>query len=152
MGHAGAVTTLRQARFADLDGRTLHDLVRLRIDVFVVEQQCPYAELDGRDPEPGTWHVWAEDPCIVGYLRLLTEADRTQRIGRVCVATSHRGTGLAGRLLTRAVELAAAAAPGAPVVLDAQAHLASWYERLGFAVAGAGFVEDGIPHLPMRLS
>ncbi len=152
MQHAGAVSTLRQARFAELDGRTLHDLVRLRIDVFVVEQQCPYAELDGRDPDPDTWHVWAEDSGVVGYLRLLTEPDRTQRIGRVCVAAAHRGTGLAGRLLARAVELASAAAPGAPVVLDAQSHLAPWYERRGFAVAGSEFVEDGIPHLPMRLA
>ena len=51
----------RTASFADLNARTLHDLLKLRIDVFVVEQNCPYPELDGRDVEPGTRHVWLTD-------------------------------------------------------------------------------------------
>ncbi len=143
---------LHAAGFDELDARVLHDIVRLRIDVFVVEQHCPYAELDGRDVEPGTRHLWAGDGGrIVAYLRVLVEPDGSRRIGRVCVAGSHRGTGLARRLVAEAQTQAGTQAPGADVVLDAQAHLVGWYEWLGYRAAGEEFMEDGIPHLPMRL-
>lgn len=149
--HAPDVTTLHNAHFAGLDAVTLHDLVRLRIDVFVVEQQCPYEELDGRDTEPGTRHVWATDGgAVVGCLRLLTETDGSRRIGRVCIATSHRGKGVAGDLMAEVLRLSRLDSPAAALVLDAQTYLAGWYERLGFEVDGAEFVEDGIAHVPMR--
>lgn len=147
------MTRLRCARFDTLDARTLHDLVRLRVDVFVVEQRCAYAELDGRDTEPGTWHLWA--PGAAGapaaYLRLLAERDGSRRIGRVCVAPAHRGRGLASALVDEAVRMVATDYADADVVLDAQSYLAGWYARHGFAVVGADFVEDGIAHVPMRL-
>ena len=144
---------MRSARFDELDARTFHDLARLRVDVFVVEQRAAYRELDGRDTEPGTAHVWADTGGQpVAYLRLLSEADGTRRIGRVCVAVGHRGEGLAGVMVAEALRLAAAEAPRAEVVLDAQSYLAGWYERQGFAVDGSEFVDDdGIPHVPMRL-
>ena len=151
------MTTLHRARFADLDARMFHDLVRLRVEVFVAEQQCAYADLDGHDIEPGTWHVWAAgsnasgDLSVAGYLRLLTERADRFRIGRVCVAKPHRGAGLAGELVAEGVRLANQASPSADVVLDAQAHLVRWYEQRGFVVAGDEFLEDGIPHVPMRL-
>ncbi len=144
---------LRSARFDGLDARTFHDLVRLRVDVFVVEQEAAYPELDGRDPEPATVHVWADDGGqVTAYLRLLTEPDGTRRIGRVCVAQAHRGRGLADAVLAEALRLVESDDPRAEVVLDAQTYLAGWYERRGFAVAGTEFVDDdGIPHVPMRL-
>ena len=76
---------LRTARFADLDTVTLYALLRLRSDVFVVEQACPYPELDGRDDEPGTEHRWFEDDAgaPTAYLRTLAENDGATRIGRV---------------------------------------------------------------------
>ena len=139
--------TITVCGFADLDPPTLYGILRLRVDVFVVEQRCPYPELDGRDLEESTLHVVARDDAeVVGYLRLLTDPDGTRRIGRVCVADGHRGEGLARRLMVAAVGRSRAD----PVVLDAQTHLRRWYEDLGFVVAGPGFVEDGIPHLPMR--
>ncbi len=145
-------TVVQVAAFAELDARTLHDLVRLRIDVFVVEQQCPYAELDGRDVEPGTRHLWVTDgEQVTAYLRLLVEPDGSHRIGRVCVAPAYRGAGLARRLVVEALARTAADDPAVDVVLDAQSHLAGWYERLTFCADGPPFVEDGIPHLPMRL-
>ena len=124
----------------------LHDLLRLRVDVFVVEQQCAYPELDGRDDEPGTRHIWIPDVDSrpMGYLRVLDDG-REQRIGRVVVAPEHRSDGLARRLLDHALE----AHPG-PVVLDAQTYLQGWYEQLGFRVSGPEFLEHGIPHVPMR--
>lgn len=139
------MTQVRAAGFAGLDTVTLYALLRLRVDVFVVEQACAYPELDGRDVEPGTLHQWVErDGEVVACLRLLRDPD-AQRIGRVCVAASARRQGFA-ELLVRA----ALARCDGPVVLDAQSHLAGWYERLGFTAAGPEFVEDGIAHVPMQ--
>jgi ElaA protein len=139
---------IRDAAAADLDVTTLYKLLRLRIDVFVVEQECPYAELDGRDLEPGARQLWAESSGeIVATLRVLDEGP-VARIGRVATAASARSTGLAGRLMQRALELAG----DRDVVLDAQSYLQGWYERFGFARVGEEYVEDGIPHVPMRRS
>src|SRR5690606_12091269 len=112
-----------------------------------VEQHCPYPELDGRDTEPDACHLWIErDGVPVSYLRLLTDPDGTARIGRVVTAPAARGDGLAGRLLTEALRLIGDRA----CVLSAQSHLAHFYARYGFVVTGPEFLEDGIPHVPMR--
>jgi ElaA protein len=138
---------LHDAPLAALDAETLYRILALRVDVFVVEQRCPYPELDGRDLERSARLVWAErDGVVLATLRLLTDADGSARIGRVATAAAARGAGLAATILARALELAA----GRPVVLDAQSHLAGWYARFGFERAGADFDEDGITHTPMR--
>ncbi|MEU3456037.1 GNAT family N-acetyltransferase [Micromonospora sp. NPDC006766] len=135
------------ASFAELDARTFHDLLRLRINVFVVEQTCPYPELDGRDVEPGTRHLWlTRDGAVVAYLRILADPGGVARIGRVVVAPAARGAGLAGRLMTEALALVGAG----PCVLEAQSHLVDFYAGHGFAVSGPGYLDDGIPHTPMR--
>jgi len=138
---------VRVEAFDGLDPRTAYALWRLRAAVFVVEQQCFYQDLDGRDLESGTRHVWASDHDSepVGYLRVLDDGEHA-RIGRVLVAPSVRGRGLAGLLVRTAVELIGAR----PSVLDAQSHLAGWYTRFGYARTGEDFLEDGIPHTPMR--
>jgi ElaA protein len=136
---------LRSARFADLDAGTLYALLRLRVAVFVVEQHCPYPELDGLDLEPGTRHLWLSDRgACVAYLRVLQEGD-SARIGRVCTDAAHRGAGLSGRLLAAALDLVG----DRLCVLNAQSYLTGYYERFGFAATGPEFVEDGIPHVPM---
>ena len=140
------MTDLRVAATGDLDAAMLYELMKLRSDVFVVEQDCAYPDLDGRDLEPATRHLWnADDAGPTAYLRVLEDGDRA-RIGRVCTRSDARGAGLAGDLLRAALELCA----GREVVLEAQSHLASWYARFGFATDGAQYVEDGIPHTPMR--
>jgi ElaA protein len=137
----------RVASFADLNTRTLHDLLRLRVDVFVVEQECAYPEIDGRDTEPGTRHLWlARDGEPVAYLRVLSEPDGVERIGRVAVAKHARGDGHAGRLMREALAVVGHRA----CVLEAQSYLVDFYARHGFTVTGPEYVEDGIPHLPMR--
>jgi ElaA protein len=138
--------------FADLELRTAYDVWRLRQQVFVVEQQCPYPDLDGRDDEPGTRHVLLqEDDVLLGYARVLDDADVGSgewRIGRVVLRPSARGRGLANRVLVAAL----AVCPDRDVVLDAQAPLRQWYATFGFAVSGPEFLEDGIAHVPMRLA
>lgn len=147
-----------RASFAELDAATLYGLLKLRCDVFVVEQRCAYEELDGRDTEPGTRHLWLAAPASaapapaapLAYLRVLVEPDATRRIGRVCTAPTARGAGLSGRLVAAALADPDVAGPAASYVLSAQSQLAPFYARFGFRVSGPEFVEDGIAHTPMR--
>jgi ElaA protein len=136
---------LRVASFRDLDTTTLYAILKLRGDVFVVEQKCPYGDLDGRDTEPGTRHVWlARGDDILAYLRILDDGEH-ERIGRVLTAPAARGAGLAQRLMTEALTVIG----NRPSVLDAQAHLVAFYARFGYRPTGPEFMEDGIPHVPM---
>jgi ElaA protein len=137
------------AAFTALSTADLYRLLKLRCDVFVVEQHCPYPELDGRDTEPGTLHLWldAPDGSVAAYLRVLDEPDGAARIGRVVTAAAHRGRGLAGKLLTEALERIG---PDREVVLDAQTVATGVYERFGFEVCGPPFDDEGIEHVPMR--
>lgn len=138
---------LRVASFEEMPSRTAYAVWALRSQVFVVEQECAYQDLDGRDLEPGTRHLWVEaQDGPVAYLRVLEDGSHV-RVSRVVTHSRARGRGLAAALVTAAIDLA----PGRDVVLDAQSHLAGWYRRLGFVRDGEEFVEDGIPHLPMRL-
>ena len=137
---------LRRAFPADLSAAELYGLCRLRVDVFVVEQECPYPELDGRDLEPATEHLWFEAGGVpVATLRVLDDGGE-RAIGRVATASGSRGAGLAARLM----EAALASYGDGPLHLGAQAYLQGWYERFGFRQSGDGYVEDGIPHVPMR--
>jgi ElaA protein len=143
---AGA-PVVHRACGSDLAPAALHGLLRLRVDVFVVEQRCAYAELDGRDLDPATVHLWvgaADAP--LACLRLLAEPGGDRRIGRVCVAPAARGRGLARRLLAAALDEIGDAA----CVLDAQAHLTRLYGGLGFTPDGPGYDRDGVAHVPMR--
>ena len=134
------------ASFRDLDTTILYALLKLRTDVFVVEQRCPYPELDGRDLEPATEHLWFEAGGVpVATLRVLDDgAERA--VGRVATAAGWRGRGLAARLMEEAL----ASYGHGSLHLGAQAYLEGWYERFGFRRSGPDYVEDGIPHLPMR--
>lgn len=144
-----------------LSAGQLQEILRLRADVFVVEQACAYADVDGRDLLPATLHLWlaAQGPRgdgepggldayrgILAYLRVLAEPGGGTRIGRVVTAPAARGRGLARVLLRDALEGAAR-----PVVLNAQAHLAGFYAAEGFSPDGPEYLDDGIPHVPMRL-
>jgi ElaA protein len=143
MTHAAAPTSVPP--------RVLYRIMRLRCEVFVVEQACAYLDLDGRDFDDGTLLVWADPdpsaPTVAATARVLMEGDAgARRIGRVATAPAWRRHGLAAAVVDHALTLCGEA----PVVLDAQAHLAGWYERRGFERAGPPFDEDGIAHVPMR--
>ncbi len=140
------MTALQDLAFSELTAGQLHDILRLRVDVFVVEQKCAYPELDGRDIEADARHIWISDGSdgIAAYLRLLNDAEAT-RVGRVVTSPHHRRSGLAARLLDHVL-----AHYHGDLVLDAQTYLAGWYEERGFAQTGPEFLEDGIPHIPMR--
>ena len=134
----------------DLDTATLYELLKLRIEVFVVEQACPYPELDGRDLRTETRHFWIEDHGgeVISTLRLMEEhagGQKAFRIGRLCTRRGARGHGHTTRLLQAAL----ADVGDYPCRIDAQTYLEEMYARHGFVRAGDEFVEDGIPHVPM---
>ncbi|MEE8601765.1 GNAT family N-acetyltransferase [Euzebya tangerina] len=158
MAGAAAALVLHDKPLADVDSRVLLGILRLRCDVFVVEQQCAYPEIDDDDASPSTRHIWvapADEPAVVAsYLRVINPvgstppaSGRPQRVGRVVTAPSWRGRGLSRRLLHHVLDRH----PG-PTVLNAQSRLRGFYEGLGFEVVGPAFIEDGIPHLPMALA
>lgn len=142
--------TVHRAPVSGIPPLTLYRILWLRVTVFVVEQQAAYPEIDGRDVEPHAELMWAaEGDDVLATLRVLRERDNT-RIGRVATAAAARGRGIAADLMRSAVSYLDADAPGLPILLDAQQHLAEWYGRFGFVVSGDAFAEDGIPHVPMR--
>jgi len=144
--------TVRTASVADLDPVTLYRILQVRVDVFIVEQSAAYADIDGRDVEPGAELMWAEeDGRVLATLRILNETQAgASRIGRVATAASARGRGIAGDLMRRAVDRCLERRPSSPILLDAQSHLVDWYGRFGFVVEGEAFTEDAIPHRRMR--
>ena len=148
---------------AELDAVTLYRILRLRSEVFVVEQDCVYLDQDGRDLEPGAQQLWIDggdtnggdtnggdtnggDDVVLATLRILRDPDGRARIGRVATARAARGRGLAVRLMQRALELCG----DGEIVLDAQSYLLDWYAGFGFVRVGEEFLEDGIPHVTMR--
>jgi ElaA protein len=132
---------------AEITAAELYAVLRLRVDVFVVEQACPYPDLDGLDLRDDTLQVWAhEDGEVLGTIRVLRSAGTDPAIGRVATSAAARGRGVAGALIEHGITLCR---PDATIGLHAQAHLEQWYARYGFARAGETYDEDGIPHVPM---
>ncbi|MBW8172657.1 GNAT family N-acetyltransferase [Ornithinimicrobium sp. Arc0846-15] len=143
---------IQRSHVAQIEPETLYALMRLRVDVFVVEQECPYPELDGRDLERDAQQWWIEvEGEIASTVRTLRDNAGQEganwRIGRVATHANHRGQGHAAALMHAAIEHCA----DAPIDIEAQAHLEQWYAKFGFVRCGDDFLEDGIPHLPMRL-
>lgn len=149
MTAAGGSAEVTAVGFTGLDVATAYAVWRLRQEVFVVEQACAYPDLDGRDAEPTTRHVLLRlDGAVRGYARVLDDGS-AWRVGRVVLERSARGRGLADLLLRAALE--ETRSDPRDVVLDAQSPLADWYAAFGFTPDGREFLEDGIPHVPMRL-
>ncbi len=136
---------IHDRHLGEISAQVFHDIVRLRVDVFIVEQSCPYPELDGGDAADTTRHVYVTDDLgVVTYLRILRAFD-ADRIGRVVTRAADRSRGLSGALLDYVLTRG-----DGPWVLDAQAHLVGWYARRGFVTAGEDYLDYGILHTPMR--
>ena len=132
----------------------LYDLLALRAEVFVVEQTCPFQDLDGLDRREGVWHLmgWQGD-TLAAYARIMAPGigdEQGATIGRVVTAPSCRGGGLGHRLIAEAVQVCETHWPGHSIWLGAQAHLQGFYGRHGFVPEGAEYLEDDIPHMGMR--
>lgn len=154
------------ARFNELSVGQLYALLRLRAEVFVLEQHCPFVDPDGLDPE--AWHLLAwEGEGLVGCARIFLPRPGSERVdgpgsvsasrssyavsvGRVVTSAAVRGTGLGRALMHETLRWIAQNQPAVPVRLGAQARLRNFYESFGFAVSGAAYLEDGIAHIPME--
>jgi ElaA protein len=136
-----------------LSKEDLYDMMMLRQEVFVVEQDCPYMDADGRDPEAMHLLGWKEK-TLVAYVRAFAPGVVYEEasIGRVVTSPSIRGTGQGRPLMREAIRCSVQTWGSAPIKISAQSHLETYYGSLGFEVCGDGYLEDGIPHLPMRLS
>ncbi|UYT56906.1 GNAT family N-acetyltransferase [Brucella sp. MAB-22] len=136
----------------NLSPRALYAMLKLRVDVFVVEQKCPYPEIDGKDFE--AFHLRILDgEELAASLRVLPpeQAGKPVKIGRVVVAPDYRGYKLGQRLMKEAIDFAHARFQGIAVELGGQSHLQKFYGSFGFVAISEEYLEDGIPHVDMRL-
>jgi len=125
-------------------------MMYLRQEVFVVEQDCPYQDADGDDLFATHLMGWSGDK-LVAYLRMFEPSKKyvEASIGRVVTSPSVRGQGLGVEVMRRGIDLAHSRYSGISIRISAQTRLRRFYENLGFEVVGDGYMEDGIPHLPM---
>lgn len=144
------------AKFEQLDSYTLYAMLQLRVDVFVVEQNCPYPELDNKDTDPQTRHILLKKgDKVLAYARVLAPGisyDHNPAIGRVCVSQRARRLALGRALMDKALAVASECWPELEIRISAQCYLQRFYESFGFIACSEPYLEDDIPHLEMRRS
>ena len=136
--------------FSELTTVELYEILRSRAEIFVVEQNCVYQDLDAVDYE--SIHVFSEENGrVTSYLRIFQKKDEenTIQIGRVL--TLEHGKGLGTKLLEEGLKSAKTKYPGYEIYIEAQVYAIGYYEKFGFKVTSEEFLEDGIPHVQMRL-
>ena len=146
--------TWQLSTFDDLTTAHLYAILRLRQQVFVVEQQCIYQDCDGLDQKAHhllAWDCNGEQSEVVAYLRILSPRDGSDlpAIGRVVTHPEMRGKGLGKELMSRCLRCIDKLYPQSAITLSAQQYLTSFYESFGFHIASEGYEEDGIPHIRM---
>ncbi len=141
---------LHVKRYDELTKDELYALLRLRVAVFVVEQNCPYQELDGRDR--AAVHVWLEDADgIAACLRVMDRGVESADVSIGRVVAARRRQGLGSRVLREGIRVAREVFGADRIYLEAQVYARRFYERQGFRQASEEFLEDGIPHIRMLL-
>ncbi|GLP95895.1 GNAT family N-acetyltransferase [Paraferrimonas sedimenticola] len=142
--------------FHELSRDQLYDLMQLRVDVFVVEQECAYPELDNKDRHTGVWHLlgYGGDGRLHAYLRALPAGLSYPQpsMGRVVVHPDYRGQGLGQLLVMQGLDLCQREWPNTDIKISAQSHLTRLYQEFGFKVTSPEYLDDGIPHVDMVLS
>lgn len=136
--------------FDQLSAQELFEIYKLRVSVFVVEQECPYQEVDSSDKK--AYHIWLEDSeGIKAYARVLPpgEAFEDAGIGRVIAA--QRRLGLGTKIVEAAIETAREKFDAKSITLEAQVYARGLYDKLGFIQTSEEFLEDNIPHIQMKL-
>ncbi len=138
-------------QFTELNIDDLYQILKLRSAVFVLEQQCPYQDLDDMDQQ--AWHLFGKDKSeVVVYARILTPNQLNQQnssIGRVVVSDKHRDQQLGRELMQQAIVLTLEKFPAHPIKISAQTYLTEFYQSLGFVNTGYFYLEDDIPHQEM---
>lgn len=144
----------RWKTFAELDNRELYELLYLRQQVFIVEQNCPFADADGVDYD--AWHLlgFSEDNNLLAYLRVVPPQKKYPEpsIGRVVTSPAARGQGLGRLIMEQGIIHTQALFPGWDIRLSAQCYAEAFYRSLGFEPVGESYLEDDIPHIDMILA
>jgi len=137
--------------FSAISATHFHDIVALRIKIFVIEQNCPYQELDGKDKDAIHLYYMNNEDEVVAATRILPAriSYHEVSIGRVVVAEELRGTGLGHELMKQSMLFVKAQFGNVDVRLSAQKHLENYYRKHGFKSTGNEYLEDGIPHVEM---
>ena len=140
-------------RFEELTTKKLYEVLKLRVDVFVVEQNCPYPELDNLDQQ-SIHLLYSENGEVLAYARLVPAGIKYDlpSIGRVIVHKSARGRGLAKKLLERSIHYILEEWEASAIQLQGQVYLQEFYESFGFQSISDSYDEDGIPHVDMKLT
>jgi len=136
--------------FNSLSRDQLYEIMALRQKVFVVEQDCPYLDADGKDQK--SLHVLGyHDEVLAAYARLVEPGGSYEEpsIGRIVSSPDFRGTGLGKELMQVAIEELQRHFGALPIRISGQLYLQKFYENLGFAVVGEQYLEDNIPHIEM---
>jgi ElaA protein len=145
-GPAYTVDVQRLDEFSAVD---LYAMLKLRVDVFVVEQHCPYPELDGNDLDCLHLRLLDGDDLLACARLWRPTLGHHPRIGRVAVSPDHRGKRLGEALMREAIAEVEKRHPGEPIEISAQSHLQKFYGSLGFEVISEEYLEDDIPHVDM---
>jgi ElaA protein len=133
--------------FAELTTKEFYEIAKQRVAVFVVEQQCPYQEIDEIDEV--AWHTWLEEAGqLVGYTRIY-ELEAAVSFGRVLIHQDYRRQQLGKKLVAATIAEIEQRFPGKPIVIGGQAYLKAFYESFGFEVTSDLYLEDDIPHYEM---
>lgn len=139
--------------FDELTLKEFHDIIQLRLDIFVVEQDCPYLDLDGKDFKAYHFYGQLEDGSekIVAYTRIFAPGDyfKEASIGRVVVQADYRKDGIGYKLMENSAQQIKKLFNVNVIKIGAQLYLKKFYESLGFNQIGEGYLEDGIPHIYM---
>ena len=134
--------------YSELTADELYELLRVRVQVFVVEQHCPYEEVDGRDKQ--AYHIWLRDETgIKAYLRVLDRGVSFEEVSIGRVLTTERSRGLGHKILDAGIAAAREKYGAETIRIEAQTYARKLYERHGFRQVGDEFLEDDIPHIPM---
>ena len=137
-------------KFEELTPYELYDILKLRVDVFVVEQECAYPEIDNKDQN--AYHIWLRDEeGIAAYLRVLDKGVSFEdaALGRVISARRRKGYGTI--VLKEGIRLAKEKFGADRITIEAQTYVAEMYEKVGFVKRGEEFLDVGIPHIEMTL-
>lgn len=139
---------LKVKSFTQLSNTELYAILKLRVDVFVVEQACPYPEVDGRDED--SLHVWLEeDGEILAYLRVLDRGVESEYVAIGRVIAARRRQGLGSEIMKAGIRVAQEHFHAEAIYLEGQVYAQGFYESLGFRQISEPYLEDNIPHIKM---
>ncbi|MFC4700543.1 GNAT family N-acetyltransferase [Glaciecola siphonariae] len=140
--------------FEALSSAHVYQMLRLRSEVFVVEQTCIYQDIDNKDIQHGVHHLLIESSSseLMAYARLLPKGLSYDDVsmGRVLVAQAHRGKSLGKKVIAHSLKHIALLWPGQSITIGAQSHLVDLYRSFGFVEQGQPYLEDGIAHIDMQ--